>query len=167
MDMVATQNFRSVGLLLGSPAPQAAAAFAKLGEDDARMLLRHQVSEQNRWYFETWGAIEVAISASLLLVLLLGSIEKQFSLLLALLMMLVAIVQRFLLTPRMIVLGRLIDWVPVGDLSDDRSRFWELHNAFVGLEILNWLLALLLGLALIFRTRGRTVNRDTDFAALR
>ena len=79
--------------------------------------------------------IETAIGAALLLVLLFGSTEKNFSLLLALLMLLIAIVQRFALTPQMVFLGRLIDWIPVDQPSPERSRFWMLHNAFVGLEL--------------------------------
>jgi len=166
MDMVATQNFRSVDRLLAQPAPEAAQQVAKLGPTAARMLFRHQVSELNRWYFETWGAIEIALGASLLMVLVFGSSEKNFSLLLALLMLLIAIVQRFALTPQMVFLGRLIDWIPVGQPSPERSRFWLLHNAFVGLELFNWLFALLLTAKLIFRGRHRG-DRDEELLEAR
>jgi len=54
MDMVATQNFRSVDRLLATPSPQLAARIPSMGgHNAARMLLLHQVGEQNRWYFET------------------------------------------------------------------------------------------------------------------
>ena len=166
MDMVATQNFRSVDRLLEKPAPPAAQQLEKLGPGAARVLLRHQVPEQNRWYFETWGVTEVAIGAALLLVLLFGSSETNFSLLLALLMLLIAIVQRFALTPQMVFLGRLIDWIPVGQPSPERSRFWLLHNAFVGLELFNWVFALLLTAKLIFRGRHRG-DRDEELLEAR
>ena len=94
MAMVATQNFRSVDRLLAKPAAPAAEQLQKLGPGFARMLLRHQVSEQNRWYFETWGIAEIGLGLALLLVLLFGSTETKFTLLLALLMLLIAIVQR-------------------------------------------------------------------------
>jgi len=155
MDMVVTQNFRSVDRLLANPAAPAAQQLDRLGPGDARVLLRHQVSEQNRWYFETWGLIETLIGAALLLILIFGSTEKNFSLLLALLMLLIAILQRFVLTPQMVVLGRIIDWVPVDQPSSERSRFWLLHNAFVGLELLNWMLGFLLTGKLLFRSRRR------------
>jgi hypothetical protein len=153
MDMVVTQNFRSVDRLLAKPVPPAAQLLEKLGPDAARMLLRHQVSEQNRWYFETWGLIEAAIGAALLLILLFGSTEKNFSLLLALLMLIIAIVQRFALTPQIVFLGRIIDWIPIDQPSPERSRFWLLHNAYVGLELLNWALGFLLTAKLLFRSR--------------
>jgi hypothetical protein len=155
MDMVVTQNFRSVDRLLAKPAPPAAQLLEKLGPGAARVLLRHQVSEQNRWYFETWGLIETAIGAALLMILLFGSTEKNFSLLLALLMLLIAILQRFALTPQMVVLGRVIDWIPIGQPSPERGRFWMLHNAYVWLELLNWALGLFLTAKLLFRTRKR------------
>ena len=144
MDLVVTQNFRSVDRLLAQPAPAAAQEIAKLGPADARAFLRHQVSEQNRWYFETWGLLETLIGAALLSILLFGSTEKNFTLLFALLMLLIAVVQRFALTPQMVVLGRAIDWIPIDQPSPERSRFWMLHNAFVGLELLNWALGLFL-----------------------
>ena len=60
----------------------------------------------------------------------------------ALLMLLIAVVQRFILTPQMVFLGRLIDWIPVDQPAPERVRFWMLHNAYVGLEMLNWALGL-------------------------
>jgi hypothetical protein len=162
MDMVATQNFQSVDRLLAKPAAPAAQQLARLGPDAARVLLRHQVSEQNRWYFETWGLIETGIGAAVLLVMLFGSTEKNVSLLLCLLMLLIAIVQRFALTPQMVFLGRIVDWIPIDQPSPERSRFWLLHNAFVGLDLLNWVLGLLLTAKLLFRGRRRGGEKDAE-----
>jgi hypothetical protein len=167
MDMVVTQNFLSVDRLLAKPAPPAAQQLDKLGPGDARVLLRHQVSEQNRWYFETWGMLEIPIGVVLLLILLFGSTEKNFSLLLALLMLLIAVVQRFALTPQMVILGRVIDWIPVDQPSSERSRFWMLHNAFVGLELLNWALGLFLTGKLLFRSRKRSGEPDAELSERR
>ncbi|HUE25064.1 MAG TPA: hypothetical protein VMQ86_25495 [Bryobacteraceae bacterium] len=161
MDMVATQNFRSVDRLLAKPAQPAAQRLEKLGTD-ARVLLRHHVSEQNRWYFEAWGLIETGIGAALLLTLLFGSTEKNFSLLLCLLMLLVAILQRFALTPQMVFLGRIIDWIPIDQPSPERTRFWMLHNAFIGLELLNWALGFFLTAKLLFRSRKRGGDPDAE-----
>lgn len=162
MDMVATQNFRSVDRLLAKPAAPAAQQFAKQGPEAARTLLRYQASEQNRWYFETWGLVETGIGAALLLVLLFGSTETNVTLLLPFLMLLIAIVQRFALTPQIVVLGRIIDWVPLGEPSPERSRFWMLHNAFVGLELMNWALGLVLTAKLLFRRKRRVTDPDDE-----
>lgn len=164
MDMVVTQNFRSVDRLLAKPAPQAAQQLEKLGPDAARMLLRHQVSEQNRWYFETWGDVEAGLGLALLLFLLFGSTETNFTLLLSLLMLLIVIVQRFALTPQMVVLGRIIDWVPMDQSSPERSRFWMLHGAYVGLEVANWALGFFLTARLLFRRKRRAQDHEAEFA---
>lgn len=161
MDMVATQNFRSVDRLLEKPVAPAAQKLEKLGPD-ARTLLRHQVSEQNRWYFESWGWTETGLGVALLMVLLFGSSESKLTLLLALLMLLIAILKRFALTPQMVVLGRMIDWIPAGEPSADRSKFWILHNAFMALDLLTWLLGFFLTAKLLFRRRRRTSDPDEE-----
>ena len=167
MAMVATQNFRSVDRLLTRPAAPAAQQLDKLGLTPARTLLRYQVSEQNRWYFETWGIAECAIGLTLLLVLLFGSTETTFTLLPALLMLLIALVQRFALTPEIVALGRVIDFIPVSQAPPERSRFWIMHHAFTGLELFKWVLGFFLTTRLLFRRKRKGSDRDLDLIAHR
>jgi len=165
MDMVATQNFRSVDRLLAKPAAAAAQQFEKLGPATARMLLRHAASEENRWYFETWGDVETGLGAALLLFLLFGSSETKFTLLLSLLMLLIVIVQRFALTPQIVILGRAIDWIPASQDSPVRAHFWTLHFGYVGLEGVNLLLGLTLTARLLFRRR-KSAGRSGEIHAI-
>lgn len=166
MAMVATQNFRSVDRLLAEPSASAQQQLQKLGPGPARMLLRYQVSEQNRWYFETWGIAEIVLGTILLLVLLFGSTETKLTLLLSLLMLLIALIQRFALTPEIVALGRLIDFVPAGQASPERARFWMLHSAYSGLELLKWALGALLAARLLFRHKKRPEDEDRDIELL-
>ena len=161
MATVATQNFRSVDRLLAKPALPARLQVEKLGHDAARTLLRYQVSEQNRFYFETWGIVEIAAGFALLMVLLLGSTESNLTLLLALLMLVIALLQRLVITPQIVILGRLIDFVPVAELSPERSRFWMLHGAYSGMEVVKWGLGLVLASRLLFR-RTRRIKKVDD-----
>jgi hypothetical protein len=161
MAMVATQNFRAVDRLLANPSPAAAQEIGRLGRESARALLRYQVSEQNRWYFQTWELMELALGLTLLLVLVFGSLETLFSLMLALAMLLIVVAQHFFLTPEIVALGRLIDFRPA---SQHVGRFWVMHGAYSGLEVLKWLVALLLGGKLVIgtprflRDPGRKIN---------
>jgi hypothetical protein len=155
MASVATQNFRSVDRLLANPAPPARMQIDKLGKDATRALLRYQVAEENRLYFETWGIIEAMLGFVLLLTLLFGSTETNFTLLLALLMLIIAVLQRFLLTPEIVILGRVIDFVPASQTSPERSHFWMLHAAYSGLEVAKWVLNLLLTAKLLLRRKHR------------
>jgi hypothetical protein len=165
MAMVATQNFRSVDRLLVHPAAPAAQQFTKLGPDAARALLRYQVSEQNRWYFETWEVVQIAIGITLLLVLLFGTTETAWNVLLALFMLLIVLVQRLVLTPEIVVLGRLIDFVPHGEPSPERARFWLLHGFYTSSELLKWILGFVLTVRLLLRHKHPPAEDRADFAA--
>ncbi|MFN7996471.1 MAG: hypothetical protein U0Q18_22860 [Bryobacteraceae bacterium] len=156
MAMVATRNFRAVDDLLARPPVPAQEQINKLGKAGARALLRYESSELNRWYFETWGMAETAIGVVLMMVLLFGSSETKFTLLLALLMLLSALVQRFGLTPEIVALGRIIDFLP--QPSPERTRFGMLHGVYVGLELFKWVVGWLLTLKLLFRRR-KTVRQ--------
>ena|ERR1700722_7397076 len=156
MATVATQNFRSVDRLLAKPAAPALLQVEKVGRDAVRALLRYQVSEQNRFYFETWGIVETVIGFVLLMVLLFGSTETNFTLLLALLMLLIALLQRFVLTPEIVILGRSIDFVPAALPSQERSHFWLLHAIYSSIEVLKWGLGFVLTARLLFRRKRRS-----------
>jgi hypothetical protein len=155
---VAAESFGSVDRLLARPHPVASAQFKALGRADARLLLRYQVSEQNRWYFETWEGAQIVTGALLFLFLLFLTRENKFALLLALLMIVAVLVQRFLLTPEMISLGRTIDFVPPGAPSRDRPQFWMLHGWYWGVELVKWALGLALAARLIAHRHERSGN---------
>jgi hypothetical protein len=152
MDLVATQNFRSVDRLLAAPSPKAAEQIQELGgRDAARAFLRYHVSEQNRWYFETWERVQLGLGLALLLVLLFGTTPDKLMLVLALLMLAIIIVMHFFLTPTITALGRAIDFIPPGTPSLERSRFWTFHGAYSGSELLK----LGIGIALAVRLLRR------------
>src|SRR5882724_3331798 len=140
MIMVATQNFRAVDRLLASPG-RAGAQVERMGHDDARTFLRYQVSEQNRWYFETWEKIQLALGLALLALTLRQS-KLVFSL--AILMFALLLIERLYITPEIIRLGRLIDFVPQAVSSPERDTFWRFHGAYSSVELLKLALGFLL-----------------------
>ena len=96
------------------------------------MLLRWEAGEQNRTLFApgkppnwswAWRCSSCCCSAAR---------RASISLSLALLLLVVVIVQRFLLTPMMMSLGRLIDFIPVSVRSPDRVKFQVLHMGYAG-----------------------------------
>src|SRR5689334_9096845 len=120
MIMVATQNFRSVDRLLAAPG-SASAQVEKMGRADARTFLRYQVSEQNRWYFETWELIQLGLALATLAAVARGT---RLAPVLAGAMLALLLVERFYLTPEIVRLGRLIDFVPQAASSPERDHFW-------------------------------------------
>jgi hypothetical protein len=162
MSLVATQNFRTVDRILLSPHPAASQDLKTLGRDSSRMLLRWEASEQNRWLFEVWETAQVALGIAVFFILLFGSTETKYSLALSLLMLVVVILQRFLVTPMMTGLGRLIDFVPPGTRSPERIKFGVLHMGYLGMEATKLLLGLLLVIKLMVRTRRKSAQAGGD-----
>jgi hypothetical protein len=162
MAMVATQNFRTVDRILLAPHPGAAQDLKTIGHDSARMLFRWEAGEQNRWLFETWETAQVVLGLAVFFVLLFGSTETKYSLTLSLLMLVAVILQRFLLTPMMTGLGRLIDFVPPGAHSPERIKFGVLHMGYMGIEISKCVFGLLLAIKLLMRTRRKSGQAAGD-----
>jgi hypothetical protein len=144
MILVATQNFRSVDRLLASPAG-AAAQVEKMGRAEARTFLRYQVSEQNRWYFETWEKIQLALGLALLALTLR---QGRVFVALAAAMCALLVAQRLWITPEIVRIGRLIDFAPQ---APERQTFWMFHGAYSAVELAKLALGFLLSARLMFR----------------
>ena len=163
MAWVAAESFSSVDRLLARPHPVATLQFKALGRADARLLLRYQVAEQNRWNFEIWEAAQIVMGALFFFFVLFATKENKFALFLILSMIAGVVVQRFMLTPAMISLGRLIDFVPPDAPSGDRTQFWVMHSWYWGVELVKWVLGLALGARLIAHRRGRSGDARQQF----
>ena len=163
MAYVATQNFRGVDRLLAQPNPAAAVEIKTLGAVAARGLLRYQVSEQNRSYFQTWETAQLAGGLLFLFLILFAANEGKLSLALAVAMVAIVALQHFLLTPQIVSLGREIDFLPANVASPARNRFWVLHGAYTGMELLKWILGLTLAAKLCFWRRSRSPEVGQEF----
>jgi hypothetical protein len=163
MAWVSAESFGSVDRLLARPHPVATAQFKALGQADARLLLRYQVSEQNRWYLENWEVTQIIIGALFFFFMLFATRENKFALSLVLLMIGAVLVQRFMLTPGMISLGRMIDFVPPEAPSGERAQFWVLHSWYWGVELGKLALGLVLAARLISHHSARSGNARQEF----
>ena len=150
-DLTATQNFKSVERFLADPGVVAAQDIHTLGHAETRVLLRHLVAEQNRFYFEQWEWVELGIGLSLLLLLVFGSRPPKLPILLTLLMLSIVLGQRAGLTPQITRLGRLLDFIPPTTESAERSTFWILHGIYSGVELLKLALGLVIAGVLVIR----------------
>jgi hypothetical protein len=160
MAWVATQNFHEVDRLLSREDPAATFRLKPLG-NDARSILRYQASEMNRWLFQSWENVQVVFGTAFFFVMLFGSRENKFVLGGVLIMLLLVVAQRFLITPELIALGRTIDFVPPEAVSPDRQKFWVVHTAYSGVEVLKWVLALMLTGQMVFSRKRSGRSRDS------
>jgi len=162
MTGVAVENDRSVDRVLSRPSPSALVSLKALGPGGAQMLLRYEAAEQNRWFLRAWGIVQLIGGSLFFLFLLLGTREGKFSLAAVLVMLALVLVQLFLLTPALVSLGRLVDFLPANQPSGDRSRLWVLDGGYALMEALKLAVALLLGASLMRHRRSGDAREELD-----
>ena len=148
MDLVATQNFRTVSLVMGSLDVRAVDTARKAVADPEalRLLLRYFAGETNRYLFEQWEWAELLLGLALLLVLVFGRTYQKFAISLCLLMLVVVAVQRFKVTPAITSLGRELEFSTTAS-----HRFAAYHAAYGYLEIGKLVMGLLMALRFVIR----------------
>ena len=139
MAVVATQDFYTIDRLLEAPPhPTFAADVQKLGHDAARDLLRYLSSELNRLFFQYWNLAQLAIGilALWLVVKLPGANKPNWGIVA---MLAIAVFVTALITPRILSVGRSIDFVPRDPPPDGLRTFGLLHatyTVFDGVELI-------------------------------
>jgi hypothetical protein len=155
LSWVATENLLGVDRLLAAPNPRAALDIRTLGPGEARLLLRHEASEQNRRLFANWETVQIVLGCGFLFFLLFGTHESKASLLLVLLMVLLVLLQRFLLTPELTGLDRMLDYVPDGS-SGEHYKLRAVQYAYTVVELCKLGLGLALTVRLVVRHHGHS-----------
>ena len=164
MSVVATENFYTIDrLLAGSSSTAFNGVVRKLGQPEAREVLRYLSSELNRLYFQLWNVAQLAIGG-LVLFLIAGLTEQDrtyergtqsaqspqsqdFSADFAvfafkrpvrgvIVMLAIVIFMLVWLTPAIVSLGRSLDFVPRDPAPAGMRRFWILHATYTSLEML-------------------------------
>ena len=151
MDVMATQNFRSVDRLLTSPPMVVAQRVQAIGgHDAARAFLRFQSSELNRQYFTSWENVQIVLGILLIGTLFAAGHRNKVTLWLPGLMLLVTLLMHFFLTPEITRMGRAMDFTPIGQPSPNSTRFWMFHGFYSALELikLGWGVAIAVWLML-------------------
>jgi hypothetical protein len=157
-------SFRSADYLLQQQQHTVAPMVSALGPAAARAFLRYYTAEQNRYYFETWETVQLFIGLGLFSYLLFGTTERKMPLIVVLLMTGFVAVQRFLLTPDLAGLERAMEFSPAGEPAALVHRFWVLHGAHTGMEVLKWVFGLGLTVKLMLsRRRSRSHDAGNEF----
>ena len=155
---VATRNFRMIDRLLSAPSPELSSAIAPVGQDQARVILRHVASELNRHFFKSWGFIQLALGVVLVVgALVLKPVDRAgaigamtiFTLVMAL------VILNWLLVP----LGRGLDFVPRIPPPPTMARFSRLHLVYTFLDALKVVLCLWLLIRWSRRANHITLKR--------
>jgi hypothetical protein len=147
MIMVATRNFRLVDQLLqGLPNADFRALVERWGAAPVRDMLRYLSSELNREYFQSWNVAQLVLGGVALF--LISRRTWAWKLLAASMLSVVAML--VYLSPRIIEVGRSLDFVPREPPPPELATFWRLHIAYTVLEIVK---LILVGLAAFWSAR--------------
>jgi hypothetical protein len=160
LQWVSTENYLAVDRLLERPNPVATLQFKALGPAATRQLLRYQVAEQNRFYYENWETLQMLLATFFFFFLLFFTREDKFSLLMALLMLMAVLVQRFFLTPEITSFGRVLDFVPADVYVQGRRKLPIIQSAYSAVELTKLGLGIVLGIWLIAGRRRRRSGSD-------
>lgn len=157
--VAAPAAFQSVDTTLKFRTPQVTQAIRLLGEQDVHDLLRYQVGEANRHMFEIWGTMQIVLGTLIFGLLLFFSHVRRAGLALSLLMLLLSGVVNWLLIPRIVETGRIVQTAQAAQARVASERFRALHTAFSSFEAAVALLAVLLLVLLLRRRRGGRSGR--------
>jgi len=160
MTWVATHNLQGVDSLLNSSNVQAQRHFRDLGQDKARVLMRFQAAELNRYYFGAWERAQILLGIILGITLLFATNGNRLMMTLAMGMLAIAIIQRLTVTPSVTEIGRGLDFAADGQMQLERQAFWNYHNFYSALELLKLGLGVGLSVRLLLAgSSGRRVRR--------
>jgi hypothetical protein len=129
---VAAENFYTIDRLLAASPNQAfRSAIVRLGEPQARDLLRYLASELNRLYFVLSNGAQLTLGV---LILCLTAPHSSRRLFWSVVAMLGLVIVTTCLAPEIIAVGRSVDFVPRNPEPPTMQRFWLLHGTYTTLE---------------------------------
>src|SRR5438067_11567003 len=88
------RSFQTADRVMNQSNPAFALQTRQMGPATTLTVLRHAIAEPNRWLFQSWENMQIAIGAFFFCYLLFGTMEGKFTLLLALVMLVLVAIQR-------------------------------------------------------------------------
>jgi len=151
MDETAAANLRTVDRYLSDPGIVSAGMIHDAGRDNIALLLRYAAGESNRWLTEEWEWIQLLVGICLILVLIFGSRPPKIPIGLCLLFLAMAMAERFFLTPNILRLGRIADFLPPDTKLPVRVDLGINNTAYLAVESVKVLSCFTMALLFIVR----------------
>jgi hypothetical protein len=156
MTWIAADSFNAAPRILATHNPDFGARLQSMGREESRMLLAYSVRQQAAWWMAEWGDFEIALGAGFFLFLLLGTREGTVTLGVALAPLAVAIFQRVIITPHLLYLGGMLDFVPPNMMVAERGRLDAVRMGFVLVEVVEQVAGGVLAVLLVGRQHRRS-----------
>jgi hypothetical protein len=149
MAIVATENFFRIDPLLDAqPNPVFASDIEKLGRDAIHDVMYYYSSELNRLYFQFWNLAQLAIGIlTLWLIARIPGAERAKWEVVA--MLGIVLFLTVLITPRIVSVGRSLDFVPRTPPPEGLRTFGLLHAAYTVFDGIELILGILVTLKLV------------------
>jgi hypothetical protein len=157
MQWVASENLKSVDDLLLRPSADAAAYLKTLGGATVIPLAHYLAAEQNRSLYDSWGMVQIVMSAGFFFFLLFGTRLGKVPIVLALLMVALTVVEQAIVLPEMNILGRATDFTADPSHRVRLARA-ALDYGYTGAELVKWLLAAGVVAFLVFQPGRRSLD---------
>lgn len=136
MIWVANHNTQGVDRLLSEPLAQLQRHVREVGVEEAKFFLRYQAAELNRHFMYYWELFQIAFGVLFAIVLLFSTNGHRLMMTLAIAMVAVVATQHLTITPRIIEIGRGLDFATIDQMIAERQVYWNYFNFYWGLEII-------------------------------
>jgi hypothetical protein len=146
MMVVATQNFFTIDRLIAdSPNETFNSTVAAMENPSAREMLRYLSSELNRLYFQYWNLAQLPLGIAALW-LVSGLPGSKYPTWEIVSMLLVVLFLMVFITPPVLRIGRILDFVPRDPAPPQMRTFGLLHTTYTVFSVINLVLGILVTL---------------------
>jgi len=146
MMVVATQNFFTIDRLIAeSPNEVFNSTVSTMENPSAREMLRYLSSELNRLYFQYWNLAQLPLGI-VALWLVTGLPESKYATWEIVSMLLVVLFLMVFITPPVVNIGRVLDFVPRDPVPSQMRTFGLLHATYTVFSVINLVLGVLVTL---------------------
>jgi hypothetical protein len=149
MAIVATENFYRIEPVINAQSnPVFASYIEKIGREAIHDVMYYYSSELNRLYFQFWNMIQLAVGifALSLIVKIPGTNRAKWE---VVAMLGIVLFLTVLITPRIVSVGRSLDFVPRVPPPDGLRTFGLLHATYTVLDGILLILGVMVTLSLI------------------
>jgi hypothetical protein len=156
MTWLTADSFNAAPRMLATHSAEFSIRLKSMGQEEARMMLAYPVRQQVGWWMEEWSDFEIALGAFFFVFLLLGTREGKLALGLTLIPIAVAIFQRVFMTPQLLYLGGIMDFVSPNMVVAERGQLGAVRLGFVLVEAFKQFSGIVLAFILIGRQHRRS-----------
>ncbi|MBI3209677.1 MAG: hypothetical protein HYZ37_12365 [Candidatus Solibacter usitatus] len=164
MVFIATQNMASPDRLLEAPSAAAGRTFFAIGQYTSRAVLRYQVSELNKYFFQVFGLAQIIVVLLVGITYLFSTRGSKPVLAVSCLLLGLVLFEQFFLIPEINTLSQVLDFKKdSAQAAAENERFSRFRTFYGVTEFAKAMLMLTLAAKVLIR---REIRKPVRMAAL-